>query len=252
MSEFPDDGFPDAGKHKNEIIRNTKTGQSYKSDGEKWYPIEANSFTLKTGAGPNKYAFAVLLNYNGFDPYIVVGVGRSGTSTVADILHNKLNVCMGNNFGGEWNKQSSKPNGFWEDLDFSVASRGFVLGKINLDSWMDHVLLMAAQRKQRSRAWGFKDTRICYLLGFYLGIFQKPRLVYCKRDKDVVIRSLMKCYEFSDQESIMLYDQRTMLLDNAFSQINTDSLVIDFGKRRVPDKEIIKQLQDKWEDLKCI
>ena len=47
------------------------------------------------------------------DSYLVVGTGRSGTSTVARVMHEKLGISMGNEFvpSNEFNEK-----GYYEDV----------------------------------------------------------------------------------------------------------------------------------------
>ena len=247
------DAFPQPDAYKDEILTDAGTHQSYRSNGKDWVLLpKGEPLEITVGAESNKYAFATLLNEQGFDPYIVVGVGRCGTSTVSSILHHKLDVCMGIRFGGAWNKLKSNMKGFWEDVEISVPGRAFVFGKLNYTDWIDHILYTAAKRKETNKPWGFKDTRTAYFLGFYLAMFRSPRIIYCKRDKDLVVKSLTTHYSFTPESASTFYDQRTMFLDNVLDKINADKLVIGFGKCQIPDTEIIEQLQGKWEDLKCI
>ena len=51
---------------------------------------------------------------NGFKPIFVIGTGRSGTSTVARLLHDNFDINMGDNFRPA---NDDNPSGFYEDLD---------------------------------------------------------------------------------------------------------------------------------------
>jgi len=244
--------FPDPKLHKDEILNVERGPQeprySFKSDGRVWKPIPQNDLVLK-GGDAGRYGVHLLLNKPGLDPYIVVGVGRCGTSIVANILHNKLNICMGDAFDPDRNFHKSNPLGFWEDKEFATANKFFVLGKINFSLWVDHILYTAGTRKHQAKPWGFKDTRTSYLLGFYLSLFEKPRIIYCKRDKGLVVKSLVKNYGYEDEFANLLYDYRAALLDNMLNKVNVDRLIIDFDTRRVTDEEIISLIRNKWRDI---
>jgi len=58
-----------------------------------------------------------------FQPYLVIGTGRSGTSTVARVLHEKLNVFMGYHFP---ETTDQNPKGFWEDLEFNEWNKALI------------------------------------------------------------------------------------------------------------------------------
>jgi len=178
-------------------------------------------------------------------PVLVVGVGRCGTSTVAGILHNKLDVCMGENFA---NPRDSNPDGYWEDPEFWALSYGLLRSKLTYYAWHVAVQNTVKARIRRQRPWGFKDTRLCYFLGAILPFLpERPRIIRCNRNRELVIASLMKWWKHSRKDAESFYEGRTIALDRTL--VEKDHLVISFGKERKTDDDIIKAITSKWSDI---
>ncbi len=86
-------------------------------------------------------------------PIIVVGTGRSGTSTVSRILHENLGVCMGHFF------RLHTIHDFYEDLFSHGLNR--MLGDRNM-SVIDWQHCMA-RIHMKCEHWGFKDPHFLYV-----------------------------------------------------------------------------------------
>lgn len=179
------------------------------------------------------------------DPYLVVGTGRSGTSTVAGILHNKMDVFMGYEFPPA---NHTNPDGFWEDIEFYRMNKMFVFGKINYPIWKKEIIEIIANRIEMRKPWGFKESRMAELVGLYLGFFENPKIIRCKRNKELVISSLMRCYGYSKEMATAFWEKREPILNNILS--GKDYLTIHFGEDRVADKEIIDSIEKKWTNKK--
>lgn len=179
------------------------------------------------------------------DPYLVVGTGRSGTSTVAGILHNDMDIFMGHEFVSA---NYTNPDGFWEDLEFYEPNTAFIVGAINFAEWKKEIAAIISVRWEMDKSWGFKESKIAVLLGFYLGFFKNPKIIRCERKKELVISSLMRCYEHSKKKATAFWHTRETLLDNTLS--GKDCLTIHFGEDRVSDTEIIDSIEKKWTNKK--
>ncbi len=138
---------------------------------------------------------------------LVVGVGRSGTSLVAGMLH-KLGVLMGK----EFHKEADVNNqwGYWEDKDFLNLSIKYQNHSLNESEFVDGLQLL---RSERTEPWGFKDPRIADLLPFYLSIFNDAQFVWCKRKKEDVIASLAKTFNDDMVWAKSIYDSRNNMLE---------------------------------------
>jgi hypothetical protein len=176
------------------------------------------------------------------DPYLVVGTGRSGTSFVAGIMHNDMGIHMGKEFPPA---NESNPDGFWEDMDFYNLNTALVIGQIPYTKFMNDAIAIVRERREMGIPWGFKESRMGVLLGNYLGLFDKPKIIWCKRKKDLVLASVSKCYEYDADRSYTLYYTRMVMLTRLLQ--DRDPLIIEFDESTKTKEEIISAIGEKWQ-----
>jgi len=174
------------------------------------------------------------------DPYLVVGTGRCGTSTVARILHEKFGICMGYAFFPA-NQQNSQ--GYYEDAEFSQLNYLLLRQGMKLQDWFNYVLRLIHVRQVQEKPWGIKDPRMADIFGLYLSFFENPRIIRCRRDMDGVIGSLKRSYGYDEQRCRNLYWIRTKVLDRLL--LNRDHLDLDFTTF-VPDEQVEEKIKAKW------
>ena len=104
---------------------------------------------------------------------LVFGTGRSGTSSVARVLHQNLGISMGVRFR---EPDGNNPEGVFEDLDFVELNRAIVSNQMPFSTWLNRINAVASAR---NGTWGLKDPRLCYLLPDYLGAVPDVKLVVC-------------------------------------------------------------------------
>jgi hypothetical protein len=139
-----------------------------------------------------------------YDPILVLGSGRCGTSAVAGILHH-LGVFMGDRFvpANDTNKY-----GHWEDKDFHDTNAAFMNANITERQWHYNIKKITIDRRALMRPWGFKDPRTCDLLDLYKIYYPNPRIIWCKRNLDDVVASMKKAYGWKQQEAMALIKRR--------------------------------------------
>lgn len=174
------------------------------------------------------------------NPYIVIGTGRSGSSTVARVLHNKMDVFMGYEFRKTDENNSS---GYWEDVEFAGPNWRLLNGKITYPKWIKDIFAVIDRRVNLNVPWGFKDPDATHFLGLYLSFFEAPRIVRCSRDKELVVSSLMRCFGYTEEHASTVHRRKEWILDNLLSERN--HLVIHFGEQWVDDESIIRVIQEK-------
>jgi hypothetical protein len=176
------------------------------------------------------------------NPFLVFGTGRSGTSFVSGVLHKKLGVKMGNEFvpAGKNN-----PDGYWEDVDFHRLNKDFVSGRLDWTKWLDEVCSTMTDRAKSGEPWGFKSSEMSYVLGIYMSLIDKPMLIWCRRDKDLVIESCYRCYGREKDWETTIKD-RYKLIRNALQ--GRDHLIIDFHKERRTEDEVAREIAHKFRD----
>lgn len=163
--------------------------------------------------------------------FIVTGVGRTGTSTIARLLHEHYHVPMVENH--------VIANDFYEDSDFVKLNEKVILGHISYSYFLAELEELVKARDKEHLQWGLKDPKTSYLLGTYLSIIKEPTIIRCNRDKSLVIDSLMRNYGWDEERARRIYVDRTIRLDNILD--GRDHMVIDFSTHRT-DSEIIGEL----------
>jgi len=178
------------------------------------------------------------------DPYLVVGTGRSGTSTVARVMHEKLEIFMGEKFVPA---DKNNPDGYYEDSEFRDLNVLFYDGRMDFGNWCQNVRGVIRKRYVLERAWGFKESRMAALLGFYLSFFNEPKIIRCKRKRELATSSMMRCCGWNAKESEQIYDSRELQLDRILcNRDQKNVLTIHFNEERLSDEVIEKLVREKW------
>lgn len=144
-------------------------------------------------------------------PILVFGTGRSGTSTVARLLHENLSICMGKRFR---EADEHNPQGYYEDLSLKSLNEAFLAGTLTFPAFQTALENELAQPWRSREQWGFKDPRLAELGGFYLQLIKDPVIFVCKRDIQETAKSIQRCYGFSKQNALKLVNKRNDQIEN--------------------------------------
>ena len=178
------------------------------------------------------------------EPVIVTGTGRCGSSFVAGILHNDLNISMGLKF----EKPSiNNPNGYYEDVEIKRNNDDFLKNYKTFLGWATNIKKIMTMRVSRDIPWGFKDPRIADLFGLYLAMFDAPKIIWCIRDKDLVLKSLIEKYQYTQTQAIMQYKSRMQVIGRLLRE--RDHLQIHFTKEGTKKEDVIRLIHQKWGPL---
>lgn len=173
---------------------------------------------------------------------IVLGMHRSGTSLVAELVH-RWGAYAGNDTqlmqADEWNQQ-----GYWEylplvhfnnELLFSVRSNWFV------PPWSDEMLARQASQPEYSkkarqlmsgmelggRTWFWKDPRLAILLPFWKAIWDDVLYVIPVRKPSDIAASLQRIQGFPTSASLLLWqDYMLSILRN--TECHTDKMFLEY------------------------
>ncbi len=156
---------------------------------------------------------------------IVLGTGRCGTSTIARLLHTKLNIPMGERFRPG---DDSNLNGFYEDLDFRDLNHHVLNGNCSGFEKELHCLVTKRQERWGDDQWGVKDPRICNLWRWYKRY--DAQYIFCARRSQMVVRSMMANYDWSEKDSNRLVAFRLQGIERLLE--GKDALRIDFSTKR--------------------
>lgn len=144
---------------------------------------------------------------------LVLGAGRSGTSAIAGFLH-ESGISMGRSFHlpDEFNK-----NGYWEDLEVQdLDCKYVVLGLHEHEIEEPHRLWKEQFNKlvsERVEPYGIKEPSMLDhedLFKYYLSL--KPDIIWCDREREDNIASLMRFKGHTYKEAEEIYDSRTAII----------------------------------------
>jgi len=168
-----------------------------------------------------------------YNPIIVVGPNRSGTSMVAGVLHH-LGIHMG--FDLMIGEAKENPAGYYEDREVMKLNEDLLfpgswdrlpppdyLNLARCDGELKHrVVDFIEARADLGKPWGWKDPRTTATLPIYLPLLQDPKIIICLRHREAAINSLdRREKKKSRSECAFLYDEymrrlfrNTALTDN--------------------------------------
>ncbi len=156
---------------------------------------------------------------------LVIGTGRSGTTAVAKLLH-QHGISMGNSFATS-SQHDCGCN--FEDLECRQINKEFFRKEIRYEEYINKLCEYGRKRQKETNGnWGIKHPAISYVLGIYVQVFD-PVIIRCVRNKEAVVKSCMRCYDFSLDQALHLYNNRTVMLDSLLERI--EHLEIDFTER---------------------
>ncbi len=176
-------------------------------------------------------------------PIMVLGMHRSGTSLVAEMLH-RVGVEMGERL---LPPAPDNPRGFFEDEEVvSLNDRILAEAGGSWDRPPSVERITRAGRSARIQAdmaaylvhrrgkvlWGFKDPRLALTFGVWLRAINvlcggPPKIIRVERDREAVIRSLERRHGAGDWRRLCwVYERR---LWRYFDRWPHDLLALDYG-----------------------
>jgi hypothetical protein len=119
---------------------------------------------------------------------LIIGSGRSGTSTVARLCHTRLRICMGHVL-----KQGDalNPEGYYEDwISHSMIQMMVNNGSFHTDTWLEAMNF----QHQVCPAWGVKDPWVLFLQPSW-GTLNPGLVIHCERNIDSTVTSWLKVWQ---------------------------------------------------------
>jgi hypothetical protein len=91
--------------------------------------------------------------------------------------------------------------------------------------------------------WGFKDPHGSRLLWMFLVMFENPKIIWCKRDRELVVKSIVKT--FTGRDGAQVYDKKQAGIHCDITNLclwrtlrGRQHLVIDYGAGYVSEVDI--------------
>jgi len=130
-------------------------------------------------------------------PVIIIGHPRSGTSVVARLLQQSLDVMMNPGF---IRHGAINPKGYYEDpelvnINEAMMSR-FKDGKVPKNKidpvWVNQFSNYATHRATTYKKWGFKDPRMIGYISWVPQFFKDPTWIFTVRTDGQILESQVK------------------------------------------------------------
>ena len=175
---------------------------------------------------------------------IVLGMHRSGTSTLSGVLHmNKVTMGTYQTF---WPRPlNQNPKGFYENYDFrNINDQMLKLSGYDVKSYKTDIPSVQANDKIYSKMrnlvqncnfqfgdWGWKDPRTCLTVKYWfdiireLGLSDEVKIVFVVRKASSVARSLKKRNQLALNEGLELWRSYT---DRALDFCNESQIPIHY------------------------
>jgi len=127
---------------------------------------------------------------------VVVGLPRSGTSMVAEIVQ-----TLGVEMNAEKNVDEHNERGYWEDYEMCKASER-IIGGAGGTIWNPPSLPQInkikydlsekiRERQEKNGDWGWKDPRLCLTLFKFIPFLYTPKVIWIRRREESVVQSLL-------------------------------------------------------------
>lgn len=172
---------------------------------------------------------------------VIVGTGRSGTSTVARILHERVGVCMGHFLKSP---NAANPQGFYEDY----LEHGLMLMVTQDIIGIDELMRCVSDSHNDCKLWGFKDPWFIHLPQQAMKAINPRVVIRTWRPIEDTVKSWMRkeitIGRIADKDKADKFSkvciQREKMMDEKFDIF--DVLTIRFNKQ-IPDDEIEKAIR---------
>lgn len=185
--------------------------------------------------------------------FLVTGTGRSGTSAVAQLLH-EAGLAAGNDL---IEPDEHNAAGYFEERAL-IAANDAILETAGVGAWFttatreqirdaaaQHVDAMRELAATATPVW--KDPRLSWTLEPWLDVLpERPRIVVCLRSPAEVVASTLTYYMLGDGEAerAVLHvwrEQNERLLD-IIADHSLDAICIDYGDLHTDPTQAIKPL----------
>ena len=140
-------------------------------------------------------------------PLIISGMHRSGTSLIANFIHNS-GIYLGERL---LPANNSNPFGHYEDIDILDFHRGILEREFGHHMWVPdipkilcsdiNIAKSLVEKRSRKTLWGWKDPRTCLFLSLWSSILRDAYYLFVIRKPDLVVESLnrrnkVRSYQF--------------------------------------------------------
>ena len=169
-------------------------------------------------------------------PVIVIGLPRTGTTTIARVLNDFFGVLMdGNPMPPPQHLHKFR---WFEDRRLIEMNWLLQNNFIKLNAWTRRFKRFIRAMEKARPEWGFKDPRIIPVFSYALSFFKSPTIIRTWRPKKLVMNSYIEKLKWEPEYANKFYDTHEAMLTK---QINRPHYRIEFG-REISEEEIFEML----------
>lgn len=160
---------------------------------------------------------------------LVVGTGRCGSSCIARILQERLDVDM----GGPGRIRAGNPHGDYEDIRFKEEiDNPFERGDISRQEWREEALTFAAGKEE---PWGIKDPKNALFLDTVITTLCPDAIIWAWRKPEDVVDSMGRRYASDNRRGHWRQTWGRICALRYYLQ-NVPHLFVDMTERRDEDE----------------
>lgn len=175
-----------------------------------------------------------------YDPVLVVGPGRCGTTSMAKLVR-EMGIDM-----GEHVATPDHPEGNHEDTFIREINNACIEQKITPREWLIAFEQFVIAKKSMMKPWGFKNPLFCNFLAKGIEYFPHAKVIRCMRPIKDVVASMMRCYGWSENGAKELTQAREEMLTDVLK--DRDHLVVQLSEWKTPTK-LKRKVKDYLGDL---
>lgn len=155
---------------------------------------------------------------------IILGMHRSGSSLVARLFH-EWGVFLGEKLLAA---DGINPDGYFENLEIVRMNDRLLATRSASWSQPEMITDVSAQirrevealvSRSKTKLWGWKDNRTAFTFKIYEPYLENVLFVVCRRQKDSVVRSLMRSHRHLFSEAQRTEDYMGSLYDRYYAAI---------------------------------
>lgn len=170
---------------------------------------------------------------------LVVGSGRSGTSCIARLLHERLGV----DFGGPGKIDKFTPEGGYARKGWMKPSEAYGEGQIGIETYKGELDPPINEMKE---PWGFKHPYLSERVGPAVDLFRPDEIIWAWRDEEETMKSMVRHYSMDPENAYSQVQRRNHELRTSLH--TTQYILINMTGHRPEDRlavELYKRLEER-------
>ena len=168
--------------------------------------------------------------YRLYDPVYIVGPGRCGTSSMAELVQS-MGIYLGQGFSEPVEHQ---PKGDFEDNTLKQMSLACLTDQIQPREWLLSFEQWFIHHRAMRIPWGAKSPHLAHFMPKVMEYSPNSKVIRCMRPIADIRKSMMKCYNWTAEYADKVIQSREEMLTQALA--DHDTLVVQLSEWKTPTK----------------